>query len=452
MAAAGTSCKKYLDIKPKGAFIPEKTSDYRLLLDEVSPREKSTGFFNTYTMDMMLDDDISINNFSLTYYQPAQLNAFRFSEHLFLEFETDPDWLAMYNQVYTANLVAEQVMSATGGSETEKRQLLAEARVHRAYAYLILVNLYAKHYNAASAASDPGVPIRQGLDFEEALPRASVQAVYDYILDDLSRALPDLPAAPDAAATFRPTKPTAFTLLAKAYLFMNNAAEAHRFADSSLARYSTLVDYNTLPPHPAFPQDVIVYPMNFRNPETLMEKSSVSLTPLVYASPSLLALYDKTNDLRFKAFFLSDAVLGLSNGYISNEWSGRSPAKGPSVPETYLIRAESSARLGRTADAMADINLLRSKRYANGAGYTLTAASPAEALDSVKAERRREMPFRGSRFFDIRRYNAMDNAGITIAHTLPDGTFSLAPNSNRTALPIARKYIALNPEIAQNPR
>lgn len=452
MAIAGSSCKKYLDVKPKGAFIPTKTSDYRLLLDEVTPREKSNGFVNTYSMDVVLDDDITINTFSLSYYNANKLNAFRFEENLFLENETDPDWLAMYNQIYTTNLVTEQVMTSDGGTEAEKKQLMAEARVHRAYAYFMLVNMYAKQYNAATAATDAGVPIRQGLDFEEALPRANVKAVYDYLLDDLAKALPDLPLVPNKAATFRPVKPTAFALLAKAALYMNDNGNAKRYADSSLKYYNTLIDYNTLQPHPAFPQYVIVYPTNYQNPETLMEKTNVSAYALVYASSSLLGLYDATNDLRYKAYFLPDVALGLNNGSISNEWSGRNPTKGPSVPETYLIRAESNARLGNTNDAITDVNILRSKRYKTGSNYTLAASTPAEALAIVKTERRREMAFRGSRFFDIKRYNAFDNANITITHTLSGNIFSLAPNSNRVVLPIARKYIALNPEIDQNPR
>jgi starch-binding outer membrane protein, SusD/RagB family len=452
LVLSAASCKKYLDIKPKGAFIPEKTSDYRLLLDETTAKEKSNGFFNSYGMDVMLDDDMSINSFSMTYYDANALNAFRYAENIYLDYEADKDWEALYNQIYTANMVTTQVMDSKGGTDPQKRQLMAEARVHRAYAYFILVNLYAKQYTGATAATDPGVPIRKGIDFEEQLPRASVQEVYDYIASDLSSALPDLPATPDKSATNRPVKPTAWTLLAKVSLFKNDAAAAHAYADSSLTYYHTLVDYNTLAPHPAYPAYILQYPINFQNPETLMEKTGPMLSPVMYAGTELLSLYDAANDLRYKAFFFPDNLFGLNFGSFSNEWAGRQATKGPSVPETYLIRAESSARSGNASAAMDDINLLRSFRYKTGSNYTLSAADAATALRIVKTERRREMAFRGSRFFDIRRYNAFDNDNITITHTLSDGTFTLPPNSNRTALAIGRKYIAQNPEIVQNPR
>jgi hypothetical protein len=70
----------------------------------------------------------------------------------------------------------------------------------------------------------------------------------------------------------------------------------------------------------------------------------------------------------------------------------------------------------------------------------------------VKEERRRELAFRGARWFDIKRYNVSDNAGITVTHKLNNDTYALAPGSPRTVLPIGRKYIGLNPEITQNPR
>ena len=132
LVLTAASCKKYLDIKPKGAFIPEKTSDYRLLLDETTAKEKSNGFFNSYGMDVMLDDDMSINTFSMTYYDANALNAFRYAENIYLDYEADKDWEALYNQVYTANLVTTQVMDSKGGTDPQKRQLMAEARVHRA--------------------------------------------------------------------------------------------------------------------------------------------------------------------------------------------------------------------------------------------------------------------------------------------------------------------------------
>ncbi|HEY0272296.1 MAG TPA: RagB/SusD family nutrient uptake outer membrane protein [Chitinophaga sp.] len=451
IAAGAGSCKKYLDIKPKGVFVPQAISDYRLLLDATSSNQKSAGFFNTFSNDVLYSDDMTFNPFSVTMADAHALNAYRFLPDIYLESESDPDWDAMYNQIYTCNIVIGQVMNATGGTLPEKQKLLAEARVHRAFAYFTLVNLYAKQYTPASAGTDPGVPLRVTTDFEEKLPRRSVQEVYDYLVNDLQAAVPYLPATPDATATNRPVQPTAYTLLARAALFMGQYEQAHAYADSALQDYSTLADFNTLPPNPAFPS-ALVYPINFKNPETLMEITTISPISLFYASNELLAAFPDNNDLRKTTFFIADNQLGLNFGSISMEWFGRQPTKGPSVPEAYLVRAESSARLGNAADAVADLNLLRSKRFRTGSSYQVSAPNAAAALALVKAERRRELAFRGFRFFDVKRYNAYDGDNINIMHTDPEGTYTLAANSNGFALPIGRQYIQLNPEITQNPR
>jgi len=445
------SCKKYTEITPKGAFVPTATSDFRLLLDETYLRGKSVGFFSTYSNDILVDDDMVLNGFSITFLNADQLSANHYQENIYLDSETDPDWEGMYNQIYTCNLVITEVMASTGGTDAQKQQLMAEARVHRAFAYFSLVNLYGRQYNPATASSDLGVPIREGLDFTEKLPRKSVNEVYNYLINDLKLAVPYLSASPDPAARNRPVKPTAYTLISRASLFKNDLVTAYAYADSSIKNYGTLLDFNSLPPNPAF-LAALAYPINFQNPETLVEKTTNSGVSVFYAAPALLSAYDNPKDLRLSGFFIQDINLGLSFGSLSLEWFGKQPAKGPSVPESYLLRAESSARLGNYANAMADVNTLRSFRFPKGSNYTLTAATSAQALAIVKAERRRELAFRGFRYFDIKRYNVYDNDNISVSHTDNTGTYTLAPNSNRVVLPIAREYIALNPEITQNPR
>lgn len=451
MAIGTTSCKKYLDIVPKGKIIPEKTTHYRLLLDQVSPAGKSSGFVRSFSNDLLLSDDMQVTAFSANFYGPADQNVLSFAEHIYQDFESDPDWEALYNQIYVCNLVILQVMESSNGTQKEKEQLMAEARVHRAFAYLSLVNLYAKQYTIATAATDPGVPLRKELDFEEKLSRATVQEVYDFILNDLKLALGKLPAAPVSKFNYRPVEAATNALLAKTYLYMNNIPEAFKYADASLQLYHELIDYNTLAPSTNFPGTLAI-PEGLQNKEVLLYKSVTSASSLFYSDSNLIKLYDAGNDVRMKAMYASDAIFGLNFGFIVTEWAGRTPIKGPSVAEMYLVRAEAHARAGQTGSAIDDLNTLRSFRYKTGSSYQLSAATPAEALSLVKEERRRELAFRGARWFDIKRYNVIDNSNITVIHKLNNNTYTLPPSSPRTVLPIGRKYIELNPEINQNPR
>jgi hypothetical protein len=398
-----------------------------------------------------MSDDIEVNAFSASFYKASDQNLLMFADHIYQDFESDPDWEALYNQVYVANLVIKEVMESEGGTEAEKNKLQAEARAHRAYAFLMLVNLYAKPYSGAGASADLGVPLRTGLDFEEKLNRATVQEVYNFILNDLQLALGKLPLTPETNYNYRPVQASAEALLARTYLYMNNIAEAFKYADAALKSYSTLNNYNSLPASVVFAGNLQL-PLNLQNKEILQLKSTVSNTSLFYANAALIALYDKQNDLRFKTLYASDVIVGLNYGYISTDWTGNTPAKGPSTAEMYLTRAECNARNGKTQEALQDLNTLRASRYKTGSSYTLNAGSPAEALSLVKAERRRELAFRGFRLFDIKRYNTVDGDNIAITHTINGKTYTLAPASPRSVLPIGRKYIDLNPEILQNPR
>ncbi len=446
-----TACKKYLDVVPKGKIIPKKTEDYRLLLNQMNPNGKSKGFVNSFSNDVLMADDMDVNAFSANFYNATNQNVLTFAEHIYQDFESDPDWEALYNQIYVTNLVISEVMDAEGGTTEEKNQLLAEARVHRAHALLLLVNLYAKQYNPATAASDDGVSLRPGLDFEENLKRASVQEVYDFIVNDLKLSIGHLPNTPMLNYNYRPVEPAAYALLARANLYMNNTENALKYADSSLILYNTLIDFNTLEASNMIP-GTLLYPIGLQNPEVLLLKSTTSPTSLFYANTDLINLFDITDDLRVPAMYFSDALFGMDFGYISTEWTGRTPVKGPSTAEMYLVRAECYARQGKTAEAINDLNTLRASRFKTGSDYELTATSPQEALTLVKTERRRELAFRGFRLFDIKRYNVFDHDNISVTRTINGAVYTLLPESPRMVLPIGRKYIELNPEINPNPR
>ena len=53
------SCKKYLELTPKGQLLLTKASDYRLILDQVTKNGKSNGFSSTFSKDAMIGIDIT---------------------------------------------------------------------------------------------------------------------------------------------------------------------------------------------------------------------------------------------------------------------------------------------------------------------------------------------------------------------------------------------------------
>jgi starch-binding outer membrane protein, SusD/RagB family len=169
--------------------------------------------------------------------------------------------------------------------------------------------------------------------------------------------------------------------------------------------------------------------------------------------PTITALYDTASDLRFKHFFNKTTT---GPGYtFAGTLKKYSDAfyylqVGLSVPEMYLTRAEANARLGNKAAAIDDLNTIRKNRYLTAAFVNLdqSAYTQAQVLELVKEERRRELWGKGLRWFDLKRYNALDNAGISITRFFSGD--KLMPSDKEWVLPIGELYISMNPEIIQN--
>lgn len=124
---------------------------------------------------------------------------------------------------------------------------------------------------------------------------------------------------------------------------------------------------------------------------------------------------------------------------------------GLATDEMYLIRAESYARTGKVSEAISDLNILLQNRYKTGTftPYS-TSLSEKQALDTILSERRKELPFRGLRWADIRRLNK-EGANITLTRRLNGQIHTLPPNDLRYVLPIPPDVLRLS-NIENNPR
>ncbi|MGV3766830.1 MAG: RagB/SusD family nutrient uptake outer membrane protein [Chitinophagaceae bacterium] len=184
-------------------------------------------------------------------------------------------------------------------------------------------------------------------------------------------------------------------------------------------------------------------------------------------SRSLLALYNRADDLRYKWLMIPfggrrSNILDSVHRYTVFD-DGRYMISGPTVAEVLLNRAEASARTGDISTAMTMVNRLRTARYRAGTNSALTANNNDEAIALVLAERRREMPA-VHRWVDIRRFSVNDYPAddVTITRnffqvnngsvdiTVPR-VYTIAPGSPRYAVPInGTELINSGGEIKQN--
>lgn len=451
-----TGCQKYVDIKTQGQLTPGDITNYRYLLNNTSAYEggprmsdlasDDVGIIDGSTQQVALAGNVSYAWFANSYTWQA---AYPVTTSAF----TDYEWNAMYNTIVYCNTVTTEVPASTGGTDADKAELIAEALVHRADAYLMLVNTYAKPYNTATAASDPGVPLLTQETTVQSLVRTPVQTVYNQIIIDLKKALPALPAT--QAYNTLPSKASAYGELARCYLYMNDYTNASKYADSTLALRSTLNDLG-----PLTVVNTTTYPLRKFDPEVLLSKVPYGGVPF---SPTVIRLSDDlltllgTKDQRYNLFTCLPSVITSSYTAAGGRFFYKDKALnearnvGPSVPEMMLIKAEAYARAGDANNAMLWVNNLRKKRFKAADYADLTAANANDALVKVIDERHREFFCRMLRWWDMRRLKSDPQFQKTYTRTFAGVTYTLEPTSNKYTFQIAGYLIGLNPEIVQNP-
>lgn len=99
-------------------------------------------------------------------------------------------WYHRYNIIASANAI---INKATDGSmvvDEKLNEILGQAYTYRVYAYLSLIQHYAKGYLIGDPATDPGVPLLFSSEapFTSA-PRSTVQEIYDQMILDIATAI-----------------------------------------------------------------------------------------------------------------------------------------------------------------------------------------------------------------------------------------------------------------------
>lgn len=456
------SCDKYVDIQPKGLVIPATTADLRLVMNN------NGVFAYGHELDFFMNDDVFIPASQVNplrgaiFYGLHISNIIGFEDFFFLDEEPDPNWYRNYQIVTTANYVLER-LSTVSGTQAEKNELEGEAKVQRAYAYFTLVSLYAKHY-AAGDPNEPesGVPVNPTFaNSKISQKRQTIQQVYDLIIHDLeeSKSLLTRNSAPHK---FEATRAVAHAALARVYLNIEDYPKSLSNANDALAIQNTLLHYptdlaglgNTLGnPNTGDDVEIIFQKMGYI-PAIAVFTPSFAIAPFTYMTSDLIALYDQEHDTRFTRLASFNPAADAYRWTGSDQFS-LSCMSAMTVSEMLLISAESNARLGNIAPALADVNRLREHRIdsSDPAIVHLSGTTQDEVLSKILSERRRELAFRGRRFFDIKRLNAVDNAGIAIVRDNLEGqSVTLPANDPRWAMPIPGYDINFNTEIKQNPR
>ena len=440
------ACRKYVEVDQYNRRELKYTEDFQVLLNNPDV------FTPVYNYPVLSSDDLILaagnyqNNIPETVYWPYTWATQYVGSQL-----QDIGWNLLYKQIYATNEIIALVMQSQKGTELRKKEVLAEAKVHRAYAYLLLANQYGAIYDPNTAATALGIPLLTTPELYGKLNRASLADVYAQILKDLNEAITDLPVF--TANNRHPDKYAAHAILAITNLYMRNFEQAGLHADEAMKgerRLLNLANYNV---------GAAGFPKRVTNTETFLSKRNQQNYE-EQLNPELLSLFED-QDLRKILFTSTQRPTqnnNLPNGTIISRKHviaaefPQAVEVGPSLPEMMLIKAEVLARNGAVNEAMNLVNQLRKSRFKAANLTLLTAVDKNDALVKVVQERRRELFATGKRWFDQRRFNLDPALAKAYTRTFKGETFTLEVNSNKFVYPVASYYLDFNPEIGQSPR
>lgn len=471
------SCDDFLNVKPKGYTIPELYGDYELLLNYRGLQSVLDNYPVYITDDVLLCDKDAggdMNGFEFSGISENKRNLYTFQHgQTFTPGNNDGIWEGAYGNIFTYNAVANNVMSAPDGTTVDKNHLKGEALVGRAFEYLNLVNLYAKHYDAKTAATDYGVPIvlSEEVGSTAIYVRNTVAEVYKLIEDDLIAAVDLLKDR--VPNTYHPTKSIAYAFLSRVYLYKGEYSAALDNANKALAINKELIDYK---PYKIIKGQwgriVLVddesqrFPDENKSLENIYTRqfwNSNNLFKAICASKDLLNTFDKelaadAEDMRLQLFFCDGQMDPGSGMSYFPGFQMYAPyitvCTGFSTPEIYLIAAECEARVGSVGNALNHLNTLRDMRIKNNAHYSNTPAMSKEvALKLVIDERRREFVYNGLfRLIDLKRLNREAWFAKTIVHSADGETWELPANDPRYIMPVPQNVLDYKPDMPQYER
>lgn len=445
LAGMTVACQDFLDIKPdKSLAVPSTLQDLQSLLDNHG------NFLTVSNAGEISSDDFYITDEDYTSLSSDWHRRIYAWEKDFLFENRSRDWSLMFaNPIYYCNSVLEHLENIERNVQNEELydHIKGSAKLIRARTLFHAALIWTPVYDERTAGSTLGLPLRTGTDFNEPSVRANLEETYGLILNDLLESAALLPENP--LHVVRPSKPAAYGLLARIYLFNGDYEKALSYADSCLAISDALIDYNELDvnlanPIPQYNREVIH--------DYGMVADQILSIPRARIKPEIVDSYDEW-DLRKEVFFVpnEDGSVGFRARYTGETVT---LFAGIATDEIYLIRAECNARLGNLTDALADVNRLLSTRFESRDGisrYTpITPGEQEDILQLILEERRKELLFRGLRWYDLKRLNR-DGANIEMTRRINDQLRTFSPNDLRYSLPLPEDIIALS-GMTQNPR
>jgi hypothetical protein len=354
-------------------------------------------------------------------------------------------WQYPYQAMYQVNDVLENIRNNSNLSASFVKQITGEMEVVRALYYFNLVNIYGD------------LPLVTSTDYETTahLPRSPVDSVYTRIIADLTDAVKNLPADYPSSGRLRPNLYAAKTLLAKTYLYRGQWQNAFNEADDII--HSNVYSLSNVSLNSVFSdgskEAIWQLPVKNSYQQTAEAQNFVptsGTTPKYLVTPFLLGQFE-AGDQRLQNWIGTSVVNGNQLKYpfkYKNKLATSVPLEDYMIfrlGEVLLIHAEAAAHLNNLAQALTDVNTIRTR--AGLAGSDADVSSQDAVLNAVMHERQTELCFEwGNRWFDLKRNVTPATSAATVL-----GAEKTGYSANAALYPIPQTQIQLNSLLKQNP-
>lgn len=458
-------CKKEIDQDPHNGIPGEDAfitpDDFTNAIRGAYSSLRGLSYYGGQDNDAMTSTpDVLSDNLVLN--QQGRHSQLKFYTYNYVSTNTWELWGNAYRAILRTNFILLNIDNLPDGEFKDNVQ--GEALAIRALAHFDLLRVYAKAYGEASDA-DLGVPYVTTVDFNAQPSRTPLKQAYGFVVNDFVQAI-SLLATNNGAGRIH--KAAAEGLLSRVYLYME---QWQNCVDMATAAINDAPATNALATIDEFPfiwtdeteKDVLFKIRNLDadddpigvgykqgTPEGVLPEYSVD-----YAFFQLFS----DDDVRKDTYIAQTNFNGIDYNYVY-KYNGRPVGDADVVDikvirmgEVYLNRAEAYYQLDNDAAALADLNTLRSNRYNEFSDGTETGTA---LYNAILLQRRLELAFEGSRFFDLKRLglpiersefgDRADGSGIPV----PDEAATLPANDPLFQLPIPQAEINTNPNIKQN--
>ncbi|MFY0254421.1 RagB/SusD family nutrient uptake outer membrane protein [Chitinophaga sp. 30R24] len=464
-------CKKYLEQVPDSTWTdlstPAKVSK---LLGTAYPQA------SYITMCEAMSDNVGDKGVG-EYYRPNQ-DAYSFNDIQWVE-EDSPEayWKACYAAIAAANQALQACAKAADPAAYVHQR--GEALLARAYAHFMLVNIFAKTYDAATAANDQGIPYVTEPEtvVMKQYERKTVAYVYDMVEKDMLAGLTLISDDAYSVPRYHFNRSAAFAFATRFYLFKKDYDKVVAYADNTFANNdvsTNMRQWNTLYSSMSPAQLFDIY-ANANEKANLLIVEAPSLWgrnvgrlryDLDYAHESQILGRNVTGgSWVYPVYYYGSQdyfVPKLTEYFVKNSVNatiGQPYVMTPlfTTEEVLFNRAEANVYLNNTSAVLKDLNLFASKRIRNynasqhnislsgmQAFYGISDAKNA-CIRTILDFKRAEYVQEGLRWFDLQRYK------MPVVHNTREGkTLELKAEDNRRMFQIPASSVTSG--IPLNPR